>query len=136
MTGKGIIAGAVIRYPYLWARQAQDGETEGRKSRPTAVGFRLTRAGGDLLLLFPITTSPPSPGRRFLEIPETEKHRASLDADRRHWIILDETNVDTINDSYHLEPDSVVGYFSRAFFGPLMRQVAARLAEIEKVSRR
>jgi hypothetical protein len=136
MSGNGIIAGVVIRYPYLWARQAHDGESEGRKSRPTAVGFRLVRAGGDLLLLFPITTSQPSADRRFIEIPETEKHRAGLDIDRRQWIILDETNVDADDQSFYLEPDSIIGHFSRAFFAPLMRQVAARISGIEKVSRR
>lgn len=54
----------------------------------------------------------------------------------RQWIMLDETNVDSVEGSYHLEPDAVLGYFGRAFFVPLMRGVAARIAEIEKVSRR
>ncbi|APG87413.1 hypothetical protein SAMCCGM7_pC0208 (plasmid) [Sinorhizobium americanum CCGM7] len=44
---------AVIRYPYLWARQAGKGETEGRKDRPVAVGVRLPRPDGDLVLFFP-----------------------------------------------------------------------------------
>lgn len=136
MSGRPIVPGVVLRYPYLWGRQAQSGETEGRKSRPTAVGFRLVRPGGDLLLLFPITTSQPSSDRRSVEVPETEKHRAGLEADRRQWIVLDETNVDGINNSFYVEPDAVVGYFSRAFFVPLMRQVAARIADIEKISRR
>jgi hypothetical protein len=30
--------GAVVRYPYLWAREAAQGETDGRKFRPAAVG--------------------------------------------------------------------------------------------------
>jgi hypothetical protein len=38
----------VIRYPYLWAREAGKGETEGRKDRPVAVGVRLPRPDGDL----------------------------------------------------------------------------------------
>lgn len=135
MTGK-LLAGAVIRYPYLWVRQAQAGETEGRKARPTVVGFRVSRRTGDLLLLFPITTSEPSSGRRFIDIPETEKRRAGLSRDMRQWIILDETNVDSVEGSYYLDPDAVLGYFSRAFFVPLMQAVAARIAEIEKVSRR
>ena len=47
---------SIVRYPYLWDREAGYGETEGRKSRPVAVGIRLKRPDGDLLLLFPITT--------------------------------------------------------------------------------
>jgi hypothetical protein len=63
--------GCVIRFPYLWAREAERGETEGRKPRPVAVGVRIARPGGDdILLLFPITSQPPraiaSP-RKFLK---------------------------------------------------------------------
>ena len=47
---------AVIRYPYLWSREAGKGETEGRKDRPVAVGVRIARADGDLVLFFPITS--------------------------------------------------------------------------------
>jgi len=49
----------VIRYPYLWSREAGKGEIEGRKDRPVAVGIRIPRAGGDLVLFFPITTKQP-----------------------------------------------------------------------------
>lgn len=35
--------GCVIRFPYLWVRESERGETEGRKSRPVAVGVRITR---------------------------------------------------------------------------------------------
>jgi hypothetical protein len=31
----------VIRYPYLWVREAARGETEGRKLRPVTVGVRI-----------------------------------------------------------------------------------------------
>ena len=69
--------GCVIRFPYLWARQAERGETEGRKSRPVAVGVRITRPKGeDVLVLFPITSQPPSSDRFAAEIPEMERRRA------------------------------------------------------------
>lgn len=42
---------AVIRYPYLWSREADKGETEGRKNRPVAVGVRIARADGDLVFI-------------------------------------------------------------------------------------
>ena len=70
----------IIYFPYLWVREAQRGETEGRKHRPVAVGIRYPEANGeDLLILFPITTQPPQPGRFAIEIPEIEKRRAGLD---------------------------------------------------------
>ena len=73
--------GCVIRFRYLWVREAERGETEGRKSRPTAVGVRIARAKrGDVLVLFPITSQPPAPDRFAVEIPEIEKRRAGLEA--------------------------------------------------------
>jgi hypothetical protein len=56
--------GCVIRFPYLWVREAERGETEGRKHRRVAVGVRITRPkGDDVLVLFPITSQLPSPDR-------------------------------------------------------------------------
>jgi hypothetical protein len=129
--------GCVIRFPYLWVREAARGETEGRKSRPVAVGVRLARRGGDdVLLLFPITSQPPLPDRFAAEIPEMEKRRAGLDASLRLWIILDEYNQDTINQSFYLEPEPPLGRFSKAFFLPLMRQFIARRGSTRGVNRR
>ncbi len=63
--------GCVIRYPYLWVREAERGETEGRKPRPVAVGVRIARRGGDdVLVLFPITSRQPARDRFAAEIPE------------------------------------------------------------------
>lgn len=66
---------AVIRYPFLWAREAGKGETEGRKDRPVAVGVRIPRLDGDLVLFFPITTKQPEKARFAAEIPTIEKRR-------------------------------------------------------------
>ena len=75
--------GTVLRYTYLWARQATAGETEGRKDRPVAVGVRLARKSGDLILFFPITSKEPEASRFAAEIPPIEKRRAGLDVDMR-----------------------------------------------------
>jgi hypothetical protein len=85
--------GAVIRFPYLWAREAAHGETEGRKFRPVAVGVRIPKPRGeDVLVLFPITSHEPAHGRFAAEIPDTEKRRAGLDGTMRLWIVMDEYN--------------------------------------------
>ena len=117
-------------------REAQRGETEGRKPRPVAVGVRIARPKGeDLLVLFPITSQPPSSDRFSVEIPEMEKRRAGLDASLRLWIILDEYNQDVIGKSFYLEPDSQLGRFSKAFFLPLMKEFIARRAGTRGVNR-
>ena len=126
----------VIRYPYLWAREARRGETEGRKERPVAVGVRMPRPDGDLALFFPITTQQPEASRFAVEIPAMEKLRAGLDTDLRLWIVFDEFNTDIIGRSFYLEPEPPIGRFSKAFFLPLLREFVARRKSLTEVSRR
>jgi len=129
-----LTSGAVIRFPYLWRREAARGETEGRKLRPTVVGFRVD---DDLLWLFPITTKLPEAGRFAREIPEIEKRRARLDPDIRSWIVLDEYNSDRIRSSTCLEPDCEIGAFSKAFTSLVFRSWIAewRARKIRGVNR-
>jgi len=127
---------SVILFPYLWAREAERGETEGRKIRPVAVGVRISRPKGeDVLVLFPITSQPPAPGRFAVEVPEMEKRRAGLDATIRLWIILDEYNQDIVGQSFYLEPEPPLGQFSKAFFLPLMKEFIARRSRARNVRR-
>ena len=125
----------VIRYPYLWAREAERGETEGRKERPVAVGVRMPRPDGDLVLFFPITTKQPDTLGFAVEVPVIEKRRAGLDADRRLWIIFDEFNTDIVGNSFYLEPEPPIGRFSKAFFLPLLREFIGRRKSATEVSR-
>ena len=136
MSFNGIVSAAVIRFPYLWANEAQRGETEGRKSRPVAVGVRMAKPeGDDVLLLFPITSKAPERGRFAVEIPETEKRRAGLDGDMRLWIILNEYNLDIVGRSFYFEPEPPLGRFSKAFFLPVMREFIARRSRTRGVNR-
>ncbi len=135
MSFDDIKTATIIRYPYLWARQAGDGETEGRKPRPVAVGVRIARPDGDLVLFFPITAKQPETSRFSAEIPDIEKRRAGLDTDKRLWIILDEFNSDRIGRSFYLEPEPPIGRFSKAFFLPLLREFIVRRGSSNEVSR-
>lgn len=130
-----ILTASVIRYPYLWAWQARDGETEGRKERPVAVGVRIPRPDGDLLVMFPITSQKPDARRFAVEVPTIEKKRAGLDQDRQLWIILDEYNSDAVGRSFYLEPTAPIGRFSKAFFLPLVKEFIARRRASTEVSR-
>jgi len=126
---------AVVRYPYLWSREAEKGETEGRKERPVTVGVRIARPDGDLVLVFPITTKQPGAGRFAIEIPAIEKRRAGLDVDLRLWIFLEEFNSDVIGRSFYLEPEPPIGRFSKAFFLPILREFIARRKTLTEVIR-
>lgn len=135
MSYDNIATGSVILYPYLWCWQSEAGETEGRKKRPTAVSVRIKRKDGDVLLLLPITSKMPDASRRALEIPDMEKHRAGLDRSLRLWIILDEFNTDMVGQSWYLEPNAVIGQFSKAFFLPVLKMIIQDQHRIRAISR-
>lgn len=136
MSFEALRTGAVIRFPYLWGRQAAQGETEGRKFRPVAVGVRIPKPKGeDVVVLFPITSQEPARGRFAAEIPDTEKRRAGLDGTIPLWIVLDEYNQDVIGRSFYLEPEAPLGYFSKAFFLPLLQEFIRRKAQTKAVHR-
>jgi hypothetical protein len=134
-----ITTGCVVKYPYLWAREHQNKQTEGAKFRPVAVGVRIPAKNpgtGDRVLLFPITSLPPPADRLNLEIPVVEKRRAGLDDDKRLWIVLDEYNLDVIGQSYDLPPTGPIGMFSKGFFETVLVLVLADLATAIAVNRR
>lgn len=86
------IPGLVIRYLYLWRREAEEGQEEGRKDRPCAVILTtLTDAGMTRVIVLPITHSSPVAGQSAIELPQATKQRLGLD-DARSWVILTEAN--------------------------------------------
>lgn len=108
--------GDVWRYPYLWAREHEAGETEGRKPRPCALAVTVRRRDGLTgIVLLAITTQPPAADRVSIEISPIERRRAGLDPDRPLWLILDEHNTDLLERSAYLEPGDRIGRLSGAF---------------------
>jgi hypothetical protein len=109
--------GLVLRYPYLWARQAQAGETEGRKTRPVCLALTLgTDEGVTRLVLLAITSRPPGPDRNAVAVPDIERHRAGLAGHPAAWVIVDEYNFDIAERSFYLDPSQTpLGAFSPSF---------------------
>ncbi len=124
MTADFPVAGQVFDYHYLWKWQADLGETEGRKKRPSCVVIVVkNETGHHVMFIAPITSKAPDRGRVALEIPETEARRASLDTNLQLWVILDELNADILEASYILEERSARGSFSPAFTDAILRGV-------------
>ena len=124
-------SGDVILYPYLWRREAEKGETEGRKSRPVAVVLRLPVENKIYLYLFPITSKQPIASEIALEIPALEMKRIGLSSMDRSWIILNEFNRDIIGESYYLEPNKdPLGRFSARFEGIIIKNAANHLRSL------
>lgn len=84
--------GLVIRYAYLWRREADAGRDEGVKDRPCAIIVAVkTEAGETMVYALPLTHTPPRAGDG-LELPPPTMARLGLDSDRS-WIILTEANI-------------------------------------------
>ena len=92
MSGEVPPQGSVILYPYLWVSQRDDGETEGRKKRPTCLVLRLDDPGHAVhhLILLAISSQPPRPDQIAIEVPDTERRRAGLSRSPRAWIVVSE----------------------------------------------
>jgi hypothetical protein len=85
-------AGLVIRYSYLWQRDAEAGLQEGDKNNPCAIILALLRDGqAPFVRVLPITHSRPRDVESAIEIPLLTKQRLGLDDDQS-WVILDEAN--------------------------------------------
>ena len=83
--------GLVISYAYLWDREAQDGQEEGRKDRPCVIALAVQRRqdGGTWVTVLPVTHSPPRDAASAVEIPHAVKRQLGLD-DARSWIVVSE----------------------------------------------
>lgn len=86
------VPGLVIRYSYLWEREASQGREEGVKDRSCAVVL-VVLDGNDQpqVRVLPITHAAPAVAADALEIPPTTKARLGLDGERS-WIVLTEAN--------------------------------------------
>lgn len=84
--------GLVVRFSYLWKREA-DAECEGGvKDRPCAVIIAVADKGSrPRVLVLPITHAAPQPPDEGVELPRTTKTRLGLD-DERSWVIVSEAN--------------------------------------------
>jgi hypothetical protein len=122
-------AGSVIDYPYLWVREHEAGETEGRKSRPVCLVLTvLTLEGEHLVVLLPITSQSPTVAGASVEVPELERRRAGL-SDRPAWVITSEFNTDILERSWYYEPGSRRGAFSGPFVKRLLEAVRPAIAK-------
>jgi hypothetical protein len=79
----------VVRYSFLWSREAAAGETEGRKDRPCVIITAIGRAtdGRLRVRVLPVTHRPTERSRSIALPPKVKRH-LGLDADAS-WIVLD-----------------------------------------------
>jgi hypothetical protein len=134
------VPGLVIRYAYLWQREYERGQEEGVKARPCAVVTVVTEGkDSKLVMVLPVTHTPPADPALAVEIPYATKQRLRLDTERS-WVLLTEANrfVWPGPDLVMNEPggpESVAyGLFPRGLFKEISQKfgdaVEARLARV------
>lgn len=84
--------GLVVRYAYLWKREAEAGRAEGVKDRPCAIVVAIEREAERMrVFVLPVTHTPPQPPDEGIELPQPTKLRLGLDSERS-WIVVSEAN--------------------------------------------
>lgn len=92
MTKPAPEAGLVIRYDYLWRREAGDRRQEGAKHRPCVVVIGSgTIEGRAFAVVAPITHTPPDNRQSAVQLPLAVKRHLGLD-DAPSWVIVSELN--------------------------------------------
>jgi hypothetical protein len=85
--------GLIIRYDYLWSREAAEGRDYG-KERPACLVATLDSVDRPLhVVLLPITHTAPTGETIGIEIPLAVKAALNLDSDRS-WVVISEYNID------------------------------------------
>jgi hypothetical protein len=124
--------GMVIRYDYLWSREAVTGRGEG-KDRPTClVAASDNTARPRFVVLLPITHSPPTGNSVGIEIPARVKQAIGLD-DAPSWIIVSEHNIDEWPNGGLSNVPGKTGVYSYGFIPPgLFALVKVRFIELAR----
>jgi hypothetical protein len=132
--------GLVIRYDYLWTREAAAGREQG-KDRPTClVAATEPAASPRFVVILPITHTPPdsdTPDGKTVgvEIPATVRAALGLD-DAPSWVIVSEHNVDEWPNAGLAPLPGRPGVFSYGFIPPgLFAQVKAKFLELYEKGR-
>lgn len=82
--------GLVIRFSYLWKREAEVGREDGVKDRPCAIVLAVEdQPGRKRVIVLPITHSAPALLDEGVELPRETKRRLGLDSERS-WVIMSE----------------------------------------------
>ena len=126
-----IQSGSLINYHFLWYRESQRGESEGRKSRPCAVVLRLENS----FVIMPVTTKQPDSKNIAIKFPEIEAERLKLERGIERWVIVDEINTDEIP-SYVMEPDALIGQLSKSFARQLIEALRKNIRSAKTTSRK
>lgn len=86
------IPGLVIRYSYLWKREADAGQIEGQKHRPCAIVVAAVQEEGEwVVTVAPITRQRPKNPDQAIALSGATRRRLGL-GNQPNWIMATEVN--------------------------------------------
>ena len=127
--------GLIIRYDYLWGREAAAGRDQG-KDRPALVLATIDMPLRPRhVVLAPITHTPPSGSTVGIEIPAKVKRALGLD-DSQSWVVVSEHNVDEWPNAGIMPLPGKPGRFSYGFIPPgLFAQIKSKFLELARAAK-
>jgi hypothetical protein len=126
--------GLVIRYDYLWTREAAAGRDHGRDRPACLVAASDSTASPRFVVILPITHAQPDPDTVAIEIPPKVHQAVGLD-DAPSWVIVSEHNVDEWPNGLTSIPGRP-GAFSYGFIPPgLFAQIKSKFLELARQRR-
>jgi hypothetical protein len=127
--------GLVIRYDYLWSRQAAEGRQQS-KHRPTClVAASDSSTTPRFVVILPITHSAPRGDDVGIEIPHKVRRALGLD-EAPSWVLVSDHNVDEWPNAGLTPVQSQPDVWSYGFIPPgLFAQIKARFLELARQGR-
>jgi hypothetical protein len=125
----------VLRYDYLWTREAAQGRIQGKDRPACLVAASDSASRPRYIVLLPITHTPPAGGASGIEIPAAVKQALGLDGERS-WVIVSEHNVDEWPNAGVSPLPGRPGVFAYGFIPPgLFGRIKAAFLDLAKQKR-
>ena len=122
--------GLVIRYDYLWTREAVAGRQQGKDRPACLVAATDSTVKPRFVVLLPITHTAPSGDTVGIEIPAKVRAAIGLD-DQPSWVIVSEHNVDEWPNAGLAPIPGQPGMFNYGFVPPgLFKQIKSKFLEL------
>ena len=127
--------GLVIRYDYLWSREATAGRDQGKERPACLVAATDPTTSPRFVVILPITHTRPGKDTVGVEIPVKVRAALGLD-DAPSWVIVSEHNVDEWPNAGLTPLPGRPGIFSYGFIPPgLFARVKAKFLELYEQGR-
>jgi hypothetical protein len=122
--------GLVIRYDYLWTREAAAGRIQGKERPACLVAALDSTISPRFVVILAITHRRPSKGTIGVELPPKVRNALGLD-DAPSWVIVSEHNVDEWPNGGLAPLPGRPGVFAYGFIPPgLFAKVKVRFLEL------